>query len=94
MLGFCEAKIPFVTYTSLMELETRARARAKEMPTEDLFGQMFLSIFLKNWHFDSFQQLELARRLGGITASSIFGMSKVTIDASRGVGQVAMGVLK
>ena len=77
-----------------MELETRARARAKEMPTEDLFGQMILSIFLKNWHFDNFQQLELARRLGRITASSIFGMSRATIEASRGVGQVAISGFK
>jgi hypothetical protein len=94
LLGFCEAKIPFTSYTCTMELETRARERAKSSLTEDLFGQMILSIFLKNWHFDSYQRLELARRLGGITAASISGMSRATIDASRGVGRVAMSGIK
>ncbi len=68
----------------------REIARVRQTPTENLFGQLILSIFNKNWHFNEFQWKELAYRMGRGIPKITFGASNTLIDASRGVGQVAM----
>ncbi len=58
--------------------------------TEELVARMVMSWFNKNWHFRSFDYMELGARTAGAIPSTLVGMSDFFIKASAAGGKTIM----
>jgi hypothetical protein len=73
-----------------MEREMEIK-KAQQTPTDELFGQMIMSFFLKNWHFNEYQYRELAVRAGFGTSRILIGTG---VGLAKGTGEAGKGVVK